>query len=107
MTDMKRLFRITVLAAAFGVVSAPVSAAEGAPARAFSCFKNSLKNPLVLRLEWADKRFAIFAWPAGKTQRVYVGSAGEVRWCWGKTVADVNDACPAKKRNWVVRNNCN
>ncbi len=62
----------------------------------------------MLRLEWqADKRFAIFAWPASKTLRVYVGSAGEVRWCWGKTLEDVSAGCPAKTLKWAVRNNCN
>lgn len=81
-------------------------AAEAVPARAFSCFKNSLKEPLVLRLQWPDKRFAIFAWPAGKTLRVHVGVTGEVRWCWGRKVADVSGACPVKKLSWVVRNNC-
>ena len=86
----------------------PALAAEAVPARAFSCFKNSLKEALLLRVEWqADKRFAIFAWPAGKTLRIHVGAGGEVRWCWGRKIADVSAACADKKRLWVVRNNCN
>ena len=107
MSLMKRMLLTTAIAAFVALAAPPALAADGAPARAFSCFKNSLKDPLVLRLEWADKRFAIFAWPAGKTQRIYVGSSGEVRWCWGRTVVDVSGTCPAKKRSWVVRNNCN
>lgn len=100
------MIRLLLFSAAL-LLPAPAIAAEAVPARAFSCFRNSLKEPLLLRLEWPDKRFAIFAWPAGRTLRVHVGAGGVVRWCWGRKIGEVSGACDAKKRNWVVRNNCN
>ena len=100
------MIRLFLFGAAL-LMSAPAIAAEAVSARAFSCFRNSLKEPLLLRVEWPDKRFAIFAWPAGKTLRVHVGAGGEVRWCWGRKIPDVAAGCADKKRLWVVRNNCN
>lgn len=88
----------------------PVAATAAAPVpqRAFSCFKNSQKEALVLRVEWtAAKRYAILSWPAGTTLKVHVGGGSEeIRWCWGAKLEEVTAGCPAAKRQWVVRNNC-
>lgn len=102
---MKRLIVSLLLA----MLPLSAQAADSVAPNAFSCFRNSTKDALVLRVEWVkEKRFALFAWPAGKTLRVHVGAGtDEVRWCWAKALGDVSGACAEGNKKWVVRNNCN